>query len=70
MRESWRGTGEPPVFYRTAAPGSAQGAGLAARQKSLGSLKHGLAPMFAEPWLCRKRKARGRMFFTLLFLED
>lgn len=36
------------------------------RQKSLGSLKHGLAPMFAEPWLCRKRKARGRMFFTLL----
>lgn len=66
MRESWRWTGEPPVFSRTAAPGSAQGAGPTAQQKLLGSLKHWLTLMLAEPWLCRKRKARGRMFFTLL----
>lgn len=46
--------------------GSAQGAGPIAQQKLPGSLKHWSAPMFAEPWLCRKRKTRGRMFFTLL----
>lgn len=67
MREGWRGTGvcllSPTGQLRVGQEGELAPPPV---KNHWGVLKHQSATMFAEPWLCRKRRERRRIFFTLL----